>query len=114
MEMEMAGHAGRHAADDDGRSASRRRRQTIRRRWRRQRAAAAAGVAAATARSSDYKVDGNKVTYSMKCDGEQPMSGTGEFVYAADSYTGVMTMDTGGRGTMKMKYTGKRLGDCVK
>jgi hypothetical protein len=63
---------------------------------------------------SDYKVDGNKVTYSMKCTGEQPMSGTGEFLYAADSYTGVMTMDMGGRGTMKMKSTGKRLGDCVK
>lgn len=63
---------------------------------------------------SDYKVDGNKVTYNVKCDGQQPMSGSGEFIYAADSYTGVMTMDMGGRGTMKMKHTGKRLGDCVK
>ena len=63
---------------------------------------------------SDYKVDGNKVTYSMKCDGREPMSGTGEFLYAADSYTGVMTMDMGGRGTMKMKSNGKRLGDCTK
>jgi hypothetical protein len=62
---------------------------------------------------SDYKVDGNKVTYSVKCDGNQPMSGTGEFTYAADSYVGVMTMEMG-RGTMKMKSTGKRLGDCVK
>jgi hypothetical protein len=63
---------------------------------------------------SDYKVDGNKVTYNVKCDGQQPMSGSGEFIYAADSYTGVMTMDMGGRGSMKMKHTGKRLGDCVK
>ena len=63
---------------------------------------------------SDYKVDGNKVTYSVKCEGQQPMSGTGEFLYAADSYTGVMTMEMGQRGTMKMKSTGKRLGDCVK
>lgn len=63
---------------------------------------------------SDYKLDGNKVTYNVKCDGQQPMSGSGEFVYATDSYTGVMTMDMGGRGTMKMKHTGKRLGDCVK
>ena len=63
---------------------------------------------------SDYKVDGNKVTYSVKCDGQQPMSGTGEFIYTADTYTGVMTMDMGGRGTMKMKSNGKRLGDCTK
>jgi hypothetical protein len=63
---------------------------------------------------SDYKVDGNKVTYSVKCEGQQPMSGTGEFIYTADSYTGVMTMDMGGRGTMTMKSSGKRLGDCTK
>ena len=63
---------------------------------------------------SDYKVVGNKVTYSVKCEGRQPMSGTGEFLYAADSYVGTITMDMGGRGTMKTKQTGKRLGDCVK
>ena len=63
---------------------------------------------------SDYKLDGNKVTYNVKCTGEQPMSGSGEFLYAPDSYTGVMTMEMGGRGTMKMKHTGKRLGDCTK
>jgi hypothetical protein len=62
---------------------------------------------------NDYKVDGNKVTYSVKCEGQQPMSGKGEYIYAADSYVGVMTMDMA-RGTMKMKSTGKRLGDCVK
>ena len=62
---------------------------------------------------SDYKVDGNKVSWSMKCEGKQPMSGTGEFVYAADAYTGQMKMDMGGRG-MSMKYSGKRLGDCTK
>ena len=49
----------------------------------------------------------------MKCEGEQPMTGTGEFVYAGDTYTGTIKMDTG-RGAMTMKYTGKRLGDCVK
>jgi hypothetical protein len=63
---------------------------------------------------SDYKVVGNKVTYSVKCEGQQPMSGTGEYLYETDSYTGLMTMDMGGRGSMKMKSTGKRLGDCVK
>lgn len=66
---------------------------------------------------SDYKTVGNKVSWSMVCSGAQPMSGTGEFVYQADAYTGtmVMNMERGGQGMpMTMKYTGKRLGDCVK
>src|SRR5262245_32443562 len=33
---------------------------------------------------TDQKVDGNKLTWSMKCEGEMPMTGTGEFVYAGD------------------------------
>jgi Protein of unknown function (DUF3617) len=63
---------------------------------------------------SDYKTEGNKVTYTMKCSGAQPMTGTGEFVYAADKYTGTMTIDMQGRGSMTMKYTGTRVGDCTK
>ena len=66
---------------------------------------------------SDYKADGNKVTWSMKCEGNQPMTGTGEFVYAADSYTGTMKMEMSRGGqpmAMTMNYTGKRLGDCTK
>jgi hypothetical protein len=64
-------------------------------------------------KATDQKVEGNKVTWSMKCEGEMPMTGTGEFVYAGDTYTGTIKMDTG-RGAMTMKYSGKRLGDCVK
>ena len=63
---------------------------------------------------SDYKIDGNTVSWSMACEGAQPMTGKGQFVYAQDAYTGTMTMDMQGRGTMTMKYTGKRLGDCNK
>ena len=62
---------------------------------------------------SDYKTEGNKVSWSMKCEGQQPMTGTGEFVYTGDAYTGKITMQTG-RGDMTMKYTGKRTGECVK
>ena len=62
---------------------------------------------------SDYKVDGNKVTWTMKCTGQQAMTGTGEFIYTADAYTGTMKMNMGERG-MTMKYSGKRLGDCEK
>jgi hypothetical protein len=58
---------------------------------------------------SDYKIDGNKVTWSMTC---PEMTGAGEFVYAADAYTGTMKMNMQGQ-EMVMKYAGKRLGDCT-
>jgi hypothetical protein len=69
---------------------------------------------ASDCKMSDYKIDGNKVTWSMKCEGAQPMTGAGEIVYAGDSYTGTTKMEIGGRGSMTMKYTAKRLGDCTK
>jgi hypothetical protein len=62
---------------------------------------------------SDHKVTGNKVTWSMKCEGPEAMSGTGEITYGENTYDGVMKMERQGQ-TMMMKYTGKRLGDCVK
>ena len=61
---------------------------------------------------SDYKVDGKKVTWTMKCEGSQPMTGTGEMTFDADSYTGMMKMTMGESQEMTMKYSGKRLGDC--
>lgn len=64
-------------------------------------------------KTTDYKMEGNKATWSLKCEGEMPMTGSGEMVYGADSYTGSLKMETG-RGAMTMKYSGKRLGDCVK
>ena len=60
---------------------------------------------------SDYKVDGNKVSWKMSCEKER-MTGTGEFVYAGATYTGTMSINTQGQ-TMTMKYSGKRLGDCT-
>ncbi|MGE3519384.1 MAG: DUF3617 domain-containing protein, partial [Vicinamibacterales bacterium] len=66
---------------------------------------------------SDYKVDGNKVSWKMACNGRQKMTGTGEFIYTATSYTGTMQMNMEGGnmpGAMTMKYSGKRLGDCTK
>jgi hypothetical protein len=61
---------------------------------------------------SDYKVDGNKVTFSLSCPNEG-MTGTAEFIYTADSYAGTMKMNMQGQ-SMSMKYTGKRLGDCTR
>jgi len=62
---------------------------------------------------SDYKTEGSKISWSMKCDGPPAMTGTGEFTYAAETYTGVMKMDRGGQ-QVTMKYSGKRIGDCDK
>jgi hypothetical protein len=63
---------------------------------------------------SDYKVAGNKVTWTVKCEGEQAMTAKGEIEYTEDTYKGTQTMDMGGRGTMTMKMSAKRLGDCTK
>jgi hypothetical protein len=57
-----------------------------------------------------YKMDGNKVNWSVAC---EQMTGAGEFVYSADTYTGTMRVKSQGK-EMTMKYAGKRLGDCTK
>ena len=62
---------------------------------------------------SDYKQSGNTVTWSMKCEGQNAMTGTGEMTYTGDTYTGTMNMNAAGR-SMVMKMNGKRLGDCTK
>jgi hypothetical protein len=73
----------------------------------------------------DYTVNGNKENWSVTCTGENPVTGTGDFTYNGDTYNGVMTMtapaDTtaaDGKGAVRqvpitIKYSGKRLGDCV-
>jgi uncharacterized protein DUF3617 len=65
-----------------------------------------------TCKASDYKVDGNKVTWRMACPA-QGLSGQGEMVFSGDTYTGTMNMSTA-QGSMMMKYSGKRVGDCTK
>jgi hypothetical protein len=70
------------------------------------------GPGASDCKISDYKVDGNKVTWSMTCEKERT-SGTAEFVYVGEAYTGTMKMKTQGQ-EMTMKYSAKRLGDCTK
>lgn len=61
---------------------------------------------------SDYKVDGNKVTWKMACAPPQSMTGDGEMTFTGDSYDGIIRM-TSERGPMMMKLSGKRLGDCT-
>ncbi|HYK04295.1 MAG TPA: DUF3617 family protein [Thermoanaerobaculia bacterium] len=61
---------------------------------------------------SDYKLDGNTVTWTVDCPKEKT-HGTGEITYSADSYTGAMKM-TVGEQEMTTKYAGKWLGECKK
>jgi hypothetical protein len=60
---------------------------------------------------SDFKVDGNTVTWSMKCEGKEPVTGTGKITYDGDTYDGIMKIHM--RETeMVTRYKGKYLGDC--
>ena len=60
---------------------------------------------------SDYKMDGNTVSWSMTCEGKEPMTGSGKITYTGDSYDGSMKMKIGDH-EMNAHYTGKRIGDC--
>lgn len=64
-------------------------------------------------RVTDQKVVGNTVTWTMKCEGKNALTGHGEITYGTNVYDGWMKMTTDG-GEMTMKYKGKRLGDCTK
>jgi len=63
-------------------------------------------------KTSDYKIDGNKVTWKMACTGADAMTGEGEMVFNGDSYTGKMAMSMA-QGQMTLQYSGKRIGDCT-
>jgi len=65
----------------------------------------------ANCKVSDFKVDGNKVSWSVKCEGKQPVTGTGEITFNGDSYTGWSKMQMRDQ-EITTKMTGKRLGDC--
>ncbi|MEQ1897408.1 MAG: DUF3617 family protein [Vicinamibacterales bacterium] len=57
---------------------------------------------------SDYKADGNKVTWNMAC---PDMTGTGAITFKADTYEGLMKL-TSKQGDMSMKMSARRLGEC--
>jgi len=60
---------------------------------------------------TDLKQSGNKVSWKMKCTGENAGVFSGETVYSRDAYASTMKMQTQGQ-TMNMKVKGKRLGAC--
>ncbi len=64
--------------------------------------------------ASDHKIEGNKVSWSFKCESPQPMTGDGHIIYVDEShYAGTINFARDGK-KMALKYAGKRLGDCTK
>ena len=61
---------------------------------------------------SDYKVDGNVVTWSVSCPKED-MKGTGRIAFSSESYEGVTKMKMGDA-EITQKLSGKYLGPCDK
>lgn len=61
---------------------------------------------------TDLKQSGNKVTWKVKCTGQNAGVFSGETVYKGDSaYDSTMRMQSQGQ-TMNMKVKGRRLGNC--
>ncbi|HEX7152936.1 MAG TPA: DUF3617 domain-containing protein [Thermoanaerobaculia bacterium] len=61
---------------------------------------------------SDYKVDGNTVSWTIDCP-KQKTSGVGEATYTDESFTGTTKMKMQDQ-DMTVKYSGKWLGTCEK
>lgn len=64
----------------------------------------------------DFKQTGNKTTFSMKCAGKDPMTGTGEFTHTGDGYHGTMHITGTSDGEpidMTQTFSGKRVGNCT-
>jgi len=62
--------------------------------------------------SSDYKMVGNKATWTMQCSGQMPMQGTGEMTFeGSDSYGGAIQATAQGM-NMTIRLSGKRVGTC--
>ena len=63
-------------------------------------------------KTSDYKVAGNIVTWTMACTGQPPTTASGELRFTGDTYDGLIKM-MAEQQQMSMKISGKRLGDCT-
>jgi hypothetical protein len=60
---------------------------------------------------TDMKKSGNKMTWAMKCTGQNAGTMSGETVFNPDSYSSTMNMNSQGQ-KVTMKVKGKRLGNC--
>ena len=65
---------------------------------------------------TDAKRSGSRLTFAMACTGRDPMTGTGDFTYAGDGYTGQIRMQGKMEGmdmTMTQSVAGRRVGSCT-
>jgi hypothetical protein len=62
---------------------------------------------------SDQKMTGNKVTWKMACTGQDAMTGDGEITFEGDTYKGTINTKMS-QGSMTMRLSGRRTGDCTK
>ncbi|HSP35623.1 MAG TPA: DUF3617 family protein [Thermoanaerobaculia bacterium] len=62
---------------------------------------------------TDYKIDGNTVTWSVKCTGKMEATGTGKMIFSGDAYESTTHMKIGDM-EMMQHFTGKYLGECDK
>lgn len=66
----------------------------------------------------EFKAEGNKFSFKVRCTGDRAATGSGEFTIAEDHFEGTMKMNMAGKGTgtmdMTQKMSGKRIGDCKK
>lgn len=60
---------------------------------------------------TEFKESGNKVTWKMKCTGQNAGTMTGETIFKGDSFVSTMTTESRGQKT-KMKVNAKRVGAC--
>ena len=63
--------------------------------------------------TSNYSRVGNKVTWTMQCSGQMPMTGDGEITLEGDTYSGQINATADGM-TIKILLTGKKVGTCDK
>ena len=67
-------------------------------------------------KQEDFKREGNKYSFKVRCTGERQSTGSAEYTVAKDQFKGTMKINTTDRkgGTREMTQTmnGKRLGAC--
>jgi hypothetical protein len=66
--------------------------------------------------ASDVKVQGDTVSWTMRCKPPQEMTGTGTMTYKGTSYAGRMNMamkEGGQTMTMQQTISGRRVGPCT-
>ncbi len=60
---------------------------------------------------SDVKTSAKKSSWTMQCEGKDPMSGSGEMTFGDGTYSGKMKMHSKD-GDMNMAYQGRKIGTC--